>query len=142
MSWFRQTLVARVRALLREDWSGEAGQRFRQGSEDIGETGRAQLPALVTQPEIQPPVPATNSKYATAISDFTAEEDRKIDAALTRRERENSIRHSELDLRIKEMNLLQAQAEVLRVAKERGLTLYRTEDGGFTLMPSDHEEDS
>src|SRR5712691_1691131 len=97
-------LIARVRALLPEDWRGRAGEQFRAGTLAISgfveenrllpgdllqegiELGRRKVTGLASQEHA-----AAEKNYAEAIKAVTESEDKKIETELKKRSLEIEI---------------------------------------------------
>jgi hypothetical protein len=148
-------LIARVKALLLEDWRGHAGRRFQEGTQAISdfaeenrvrpkdlledgiELGRRKLTGMASQEHA-----AADKSYAEAVKAFIESEDKKIETELKKKslEIEISKKHAETrkahaDASIAETKALEAQFDLLRKLTEAGMVLHRDEHGNLTLLP-------
>ena len=156
-------LVARVKALLPNDWFGLAGQRFRAGTQAVSkfaeknnllpedliqegvELGRLKLTGLATQEHA-----AAEKNYAEAAKAFTETEDKKIETELKKRSLEIDISKKEADVAkahaearkanaeasLAETQTLDAQFELRKKLAAAGMLLVRDERGTLTILPN------
>ena len=148
-------LIARVKALLPEDWRGRAGRQFRKGTraisdfaeenrvlprdllEDGIELGRRKLTGLASQEHA-----AAEKNYAEAAKAFTESEDKKIETKLKKRSLEIELskktaeaRKANAEASLAETKALEARFDLVRKLNEAGLVLYRDKRGNITLLP-------
>src|ERR1035437_2977527 len=120
-------LVARIRALLPEDWRGKAGEHFRETLESVSEfaeehnvrprdlagegveLGRRKLQGLA------------NKELASATKDFADAEQTKIETELKRRSLESRVRKEEAETRIAEAKALDAEVELFAKMEKIGV---------------------
>lgn len=140
-------LVARVRALLPQDWFGRAGEWFRRTTdaisrftanqrlrpEDLAEEsvtlGRRKLEGMA------------NKDFAAALKDFAEAEQKKLDTELRRRSMESEVRRKEAEARLAELGVVEAELELLTKLKEIGVILRRDADGNLTVLPAPQNVD-
>ena len=153
--------IARVKALLPEDWEGQAGKRFRaviRASSNFTEQnqvrpqdllkdgielGLRKLTGLASQE-----IATAEKNYAEAAKAFTESEDKKIETKLkersleidvSKREAEAQIAHADARKRYAEADLaetkaLEAKLELLKRLDEAGMVLRADERGNVTIL--------
>jgi hypothetical protein len=135
-------VVTRIRALLPEHWRGHAGKQFRKTADEISEfvdnndlrlgdvaeeavvLGRRKLHGIA------------NKEYAAALKDFADVEQTKIEIELQRRSLESKVRKEEAEATLAELQVLDAQAELIMKLKKIGVTLQPDKDGNYTVLPA------
>jgi hypothetical protein len=131
-------LVAYARALLPEDWQGEAGRRFRKTTavvsqfaadnqvcpRDLVALGRRKLEGLGSR------------EFAAMVKDYAEAENAKIDAELKRRSLECEMRRKEAEAREAEIRVLNAEIELVGRLKEAGAIFRTDEKGNLTVLPA------
>ena len=147
-------LVGRVRALLPEDWMGQAGRIFRSGTAAISEfaeenclrpndvlvegtdLGRRKITGLASREHA-----AAEKNYAEATKAFTESEDKKIETELKKRSLESEVSIKEAQARqlhaeanLTEVKALEAQYDLMKKLDEEGLVLHRDDRGNLTLL--------
>jgi hypothetical protein len=134
-------LVARVRALLFEDWRGRAGERFRATVDEIGEFAEEHRvrPGHLASEGVELGRKALHGKankdLAAATRDFAQAEQIKIENELKRRSGESEVRRQEAEARLAEIKVLDAEVELLRKMQEIGVVPHRDENGNITVLP-------
>ena len=134
-------LIARIRAMLPEDWFGQAGKRLRDTSQAISdfaeehrvrpkdlledgvESGRKKLEGLA------------NKEYAEAAKNFAEAEQKKIEVELLRRSLASKVRKEEAEARLAEAQALDAEVELFKKLAQIGVVLHRDEKGNLTALP-------
>ncbi len=141
-------LLARVKALLPSDWTGRAGERFRETVADIShfadehnlnprellgegvELGRRKLHGV------------SNHELAQAVKNFAETEKIKTEAELQRRSLESDTSRREADAkrafaeaRLAELNAVRAELELLERLQGAGVILHRDSNGQLTVLP-------
>jgi hypothetical protein len=133
-------LVARVRALLAEDWRGRAGARFESTADAISEFAEENhvCPGELAREGVELGRRALHGKankdLAAATRDFAAAEQIKIESELKRRAGESEVRKHEAEARLAEIKVLDAEVELLRKMKEIGVVLLRDKEGKLTVL--------
>lgn len=140
-------LVARLRALLPEDWRGKAGERFRETLEVVSEfaeehsvrprdlagegveLGRRKLQGLA------------NRELASATRDFAEAEQTKIKTELNRRSLESRVRKEEAEARIAEATALGAEVELFAKMEKLGIVFRYDENGTAFVLPAPKDFD-
>jgi len=135
----RTILVARVRALLPEDWRGSAGKKFHEGTQQLSEfaknsrirpqdvpedgieLGRRKLTGLASVED------AAEKNYADAAKAFTESEDKKIDIELKRKA-------LEIELSSKKAAAQRARGEARKAAAEASLAETEAVAARFKLL--------
>jgi cytoskeletal protein CcmA (bactofilin family) len=139
--------VARIRALLPTDWTGQAGERFRKTTQAISdfaedhnitpqevldggvELGRRKLEGLASH------------EYAGALKNFADAEKIRTETELQRRAMEADLKRRDADARksmaeahVAEISVVQAELTLLKQLKEAGLVLHRDANGNLTAL--------
>lgn len=152
-------LVARVRALLPEDWQGQAGRRFRSGTaaisefaeknrisprdlaEDAIELGRRKIEGSASQEHAE-----AQKNYAEATKAFTESEDTKLEIELKRRSLESEVSKKEAETReahaiarLAEIKALEAHFDLNKRLRDEGMVVDRDERGNLTISPTGKE---
>ena len=140
-------LVARIRALLPEDWRGKAGEHFRETLESVSEfaeehnvrprdlagegveLGRRKLQGLA------------NKELASATKDFADAEQTKIETELKRRSLESRVRKEEAETRIAEAKALDAEVELFAKMEKIGVVFRYDENGTAFVLPAPKDLD-
>jgi hypothetical protein len=143
-----------VQALLPEDWTGTAGEAFREGTQAISQfasenglmpgtlaeqgidlAGR-KITGLATKEHAE-----AEKNYAEANKAFTETEDRKIETELKRRTLESDIRKREAEARaaeadedLKVIQVLDARFELIKKLEINGMLLHRHDEGNLTIF--------
>jgi hypothetical protein len=135
-------LIARIRAVLPQDWYGKAGQRFSRSTRAISdfaeqhdlhakdllgegvELGRRKLQGLA------------NHEFSQSTKNFAEAEKVRIEAELERRSLESKIRREESEARLSELAVLKAEADLLKQLHELGLVIRKDERGNLTVLPA------
>jgi hypothetical protein len=134
-------LVARVRALLPEDWFGRAGERLNKTTEAISDFAEEHhvRPTDILEETVElghrKLEGLANKEYAAAAKDFAEVEQKKIETELQRRTVDIRVRKEEAETRLAELKALDAEIELLRKMKEIGVVLHRDESGNLTVLP-------
>ena len=134
-------LVARVRALLSEDWRGRAGERFERTIDSVSEFAEEhrlhskQLASEGVNLGRRALHGKANKDLAAATRDFAEAEQIKIENELKRRAGESEVRRQEAEARLAELKVLDAEVELLRKMNEIGVVLHRNEEGNLTVLP-------
>lgn len=138
---FISRLVANIQALLREDWSGLAGERFRHTTKEIAEFAEEHkikpkdlADEAVTLGRIKVEGLA-KKEFAAAVKDFADAEKTRIEAELQRRSLESEVKKKEEETRLTRIQRLTAEVDLLKKMKEIGVVLRQDEDGNFTALP-------
>lgn len=138
---FSQRFVARLRALLEEDWRGRAGAFFRRGVSSISDVNdrylqledkAAQAPDLAWR-AVQG---LAGEKHAKAISDYARAENDSIDLALKQRVLDDKVRQEkatadklEAEAALAKINELKARAELVKTLQDLNLAMTVDRDG-------------
>jgi hypothetical protein len=142
-------LIARIRALLPEDWIGRAGKRFRGATQVISQFAQEhhvspeELAGEAVDLTRRKLVGLANHEYASALKSFAEAEKAKIDAQLQQRVLESKVRKEEAEAqkeeaeaRFAQVKLVQAEIELLQKLRELEVVLYRDARGNLTVLPS------
>jgi hypothetical protein len=154
-------LIARVTALLPEDWRARAGEQFRSGAQAISdfacenrllpgdllddgiELGRRKLTGLASHEHA-----AAEKNYAEALKAVTESEDKKIETELKKRSMEIDLskkeaeaekahadaRKTNAEASLAEIQVLDAQYELHKKLTESGMHLVRDERGSLLML--------
>jgi hypothetical protein len=114
-------IIARVRALVTDDWRGAAGKQFREALGSV--TGTIE-------------VSAKEAEYARAAEAFERSEQERTAAELKRRTLVADLRAHEAGARKAEMLNLQAELELWKKLQDLGVVLQIDENGNLTLVPA------
>jgi hypothetical protein len=134
-------LVARVRALLPEDWRGRAGARYENTVDTVTEFAEEHhlRPGDLAGEAVNLGRRALHGKankdFAAATKDFAEAEQIEIENELKRRAGESDIRKQEAEARLAEIRVIDAEIELLRKMKEIGVVLHRDDRGRLTALP-------
>lgn len=134
-------LVARVRALLPEDWGGRAGARYESTVDTVVEFAEehhlhpTDLASEAVNLGRRTLHGKANKDLAAAAKDFAEAEQIKIENELKRRAGESDIRRQEAEARLAEIKVLDAEVELLRKMNEIGVVLHRDNSGRLTVLP-------
>ena len=141
-------LIARIRALLPQNWRREPGERFRNTTTRISEfTAQHRLrPADVAEEAVilgrRKLEGAASEQYAAAMRDFAEAEQKKIEIEFQRRSLESRLRkehaeadQAEADARLTRAGALDAELDLLKKLNEIGVVLQRHAQGNLTVLP-------
>jgi uncharacterized protein YciI len=142
-------LIARLKALLPNDWKGRPGERFQKATQAISdfaeehhitpnelldegvELGRRKIEG------------AASHEYAQALKNFAEAEKIKTEAELQRRSMETEVsrraaeaRRAHAEAHLAELTALQAELELLQKLKSIGVVLHRDVNGNLTALPA------
>jgi len=106
-------LLARVRAMGREQWEGRAGERFRSGVKAVAEEG-TKLAARKIEGLASREHAASEKDYADAMKAFSESEDKKMDAVLKRRSLESRVRREEAEASLAETKAIEARFDLMQ----------------------------
>ena len=142
--------MAKVRALLPGDWSGRAGDKFRQTAEAISDFAKSDAARLKTEEALDLSWKKfegiASKEHAEAMARYADEENKRIDAVLKKRTLESKARKAEAEARIteaeaglKEVALMQARIALVERLREQGLVPISDEKGSMRIVkaPSD-----
>ena len=127
-------LLARVRAMGREQWEGRAGERFRSGVKAVAEEG-TKLAARKIEGLASREHAASEKDYADAMKAFSESEDKKMDAVLKRRSLESRVRREEAEASLAETKAIEARFDLMQKLNTAGVVLRIDEPGRFLLLP-------
>jgi hypothetical protein len=141
-------LVARVRALLRRDWSGQAGERFRTTTQAISDFAEehgvtpGELLAEGVELGRRKVAGLANAEFAQAARNFAESEKISVDTELRRRSltsdlsaREAQTRKARAEARMEEIKALQAELALVEQLQKARVVPYRDEHGNMTILP-------
>ena len=135
MSGPNHHIVKWLRALSAIDWFGDPGELFREGlksiaekrdSTEVGSDGRVD--------EIERYSNIHDYEIEGQLSRFSDLEQEKISEELKRREREIALRQAESEARLKEIEVLEAEARLLSLLKAEKLSIYQDANGNMTVL--------
>jgi hypothetical protein len=147
-------IIARIKALLADDWKSRAGAKFRDTTQSISDfaeehhitpgellsdgvdLGRRKLEGLASH------------EYAEALKNFAEEEKIRTEAELQRRSMEAELRKrnaeakkTEAEARLAEINTIHAEIELLQKLNDIRVVLHRDSYGNLTALPVPPEVD-
>jgi hypothetical protein len=134
-------LLALVRALLPEDWFGRAGKRFSETASSVSRFADEHnvRPSDVAQEGVELIRTAlhgkANKELAAALRDFAQAEQSRIETELQRRALESRVRKEEAEAALAELQVVQAEADLLRKLQDLGVILRRDPGGRLTVLP-------
>jgi len=136
--WVGTRFVARVRALLPEDWSSRAGERLRQTVDRIASFARKHGISVdegvaLGERKIRG---LANKEYADSLKSFAEAEQKKIETELYLRTLESKVRKEQAEARLAEIDVLNAELELMKKLKEMGVVICRDEQGNLAVLPT------
>jgi hypothetical protein len=134
-------LNAKVRALLREDWRDRAGRLFRRTMSAISRFTKEHnvRPQDLAHEGIELGRKSLHGKahkdLATAMKDYAEGEHIKIKSEILKRSGLAEVRKNEAQARLLEVQVLQAEADLLEKLHKLGVALHFDEkNGNFTVL--------
>jgi hypothetical protein len=134
------SLLARVQALLPEDWRGPAGRRFRKTLNAISSTLEqagappSELPTKIAALAVDKAEGYAQKEKAAAMKDFSEAEERRIDTQLKTRSLESKIRKEEAEARLAEIAVFNAELDLVKRLRETGVMLQENGPGRYTIL--------
>ena len=131
-----------IRAVPWGDWVGFAGYRFRKIMNAISEAaGKAGVPASSDLPSKAIELGyaklegLARKEQAAAVKDFREAEDKNIDTILKSRALEHRVRKEKAEADKAELEVVDAQLNLIAKLKDARVVLRRDEDGNYIVSP-------
>jgi biotin carboxyl carrier protein len=146
--------VARLRAILDDDWLAKAGSAFRRGVSAISDVNDEYLHVedkVAETPELawRAVQGLAGEKHAKAVADYARAENEKIDLALKSRVMEDKVRQErasadklEAEAALAKLNELKARAELAMALQDLGVTLTVNSTGIINVRKSERLNES